>query len=366
MAVQPRQRRNERNATFVPFVYPRQAEFALANRDILAIGTSAGGVGALRFLASRLPRDLPASVLVVLHLPSQFRSSLDQILSQSGPLPATFGEDGTRLEKGHVYLAPPGSHLLLEGDRLRLGRGPRENNSRPAIDPLFRSVALCCAPRAIGVVLTGTLGDGAAGLHTLKQCGGLTVVQDPNDAAYPQMPLNALRRTRPHHVTKLEELPELLSQLVAQPVGEAGLSPPELAYEVAVALGGAGSMDCMDKLGRRSALACPDCHGTMWEIDDNGLLRYRCHVGHAYTAELLSLALDENLTRALGSALRALDERIALAKKLHQDAERSGYPSMAEVWERKLRDFEREAELLRTSLRRLDEISARSANNTNA
>jgi two-component system chemotaxis response regulator CheB len=334
----------------------------LANRDILAIGTSAGGVGALRFLASRLPRDLPASVLVVIHLPSQFRSSLDQILSQSGPLPAIFAREETRLEKGHIYLAPPGSHLLVEGDRLRLGRGPRENNSRPAIDPLFRSVALCCAPRAIGVVLTGTLGDGAAGLHTLKQCGGLTVVQDPNDAEYPQMPINALRRTKPHHLAKLEELPELLSQLVAKPVGEAGLSPPELAYEVGIALGGAGSMDQMDKLGQRSALACPDCHGAMWEIDDNGMLRYRCHVGHAYTAELLSLALDENLTRAMGSALRALEERIALARKLHEDASRNGYPSMAEVWARKLGEFEREAEILRTSLRRVDEISSQSAN----
>ena len=154
----------------------------MSSRNILAIGTSAGGFDALRFLASQFSHDLPASVLVAIHLSSQSRSTLDAILTQSGPLIAGFAEDGERLQKSRIYIGPPERHLLLEGDTLRLGRGPRENNARPAIDPMFRSVALCCGVRAIGVVLTGTLGDGAAGLQILKQSGGITLVQDPSDA----------------------------------------------------------------------------------------------------------------------------------------------------------------------------------------
>jgi two-component system, chemotaxis family, protein-glutamate methylesterase/glutaminase len=166
----------------------------MANRDILAIGTSAGGFEAMRFLAGEFSRDFPASILVVIHLPSQFRSTLDAILTQAGPLQATFAVDGEKLERGHIYIAPPQRHLLVESEELRLGLGPRENNARSALDPLFRSAALCCGARAIGAVLTGTLGDGAAGLLALKQSGGITVVQDPSDAAFPEMPMSSASR----------------------------------------------------------------------------------------------------------------------------------------------------------------------------
>src|SRR5262249_52414378 len=162
-------------------------ESSMANRDILAIGTSAGGVEALRLLAGSFPADLRASVLVVIHLPAQHRSMLDVMLSRAGPLPAAFSKDGEPLEPAHIYLAPAERHLLVEDHRMVLGSGPPENNSRPAIDPMFRSIALCCGPRAIGVVLSGTLGDGASGLQALKRCGGIAVVQDPKDAAHAEM-----------------------------------------------------------------------------------------------------------------------------------------------------------------------------------
>src|SRR5206468_1526073 len=139
------------------------------------------------------PPDLPAAVLVVIHLPADIKSHLDALLTQAGPLPASFARDGDAMEQGRIFIAPPACHLLVDGDRLRLGGGPRENHSRPAIDPLFRSAAVCCGYRTIGVVLTGTLGDGASGLQALKECGGLTVVQNPSDAAFPEMPATALR-----------------------------------------------------------------------------------------------------------------------------------------------------------------------------
>jgi len=334
----------------------------MANRDILAIGTSAGGFEALRFLAREFSRDFPASVLVVIHLSSQFRSALDAVLTQAGPLPASFAVDGEKLEKSHIYIAPTERHMIVVDDgHLRLGSGPRENNSRPALDPMFRSAALCCGPRSVGAVLTGTLGDGAAGLQALKQSGGVTVVQDPSDAAFAEMPTTALIRSQPDHVVSLAGMPGLFEKLVREPAGEAVKAASSLQYEVNVAIGGRGSMNEMDQIGHRSVLACPDCHGIMWEINEGELVRYRCHVGHAYSAEIMSLALDENLKRAFGSALRALEERVALARKLQAQASESGRTLIADSWATKAVEFEAEARVIRDSIRRTDEIAARFA-----
>ncbi len=330
----------------------------MANRDLVAIGTSAGGIEALLFLAKKLPADFPAAIVVTIHLPSHARSELDRVLSRSGPLPASFAVDGERLEKGHIYIAPPGRHVLLDADRLALGVGPRENNARPAIDPMLRSAAVCCGFRSIGVVLTGTLGDGASGLWVLRQCGGRTVVQDPKDAAYAEMPLTALNRAKPDHVVALAGLPALLDRLVAEPAGEPIAAPRLTRYEVEIARTGRSSMNEMDGFGHRSVLACPDCGGVMWEIDEEGLSRYRCHVGHTYTAELMSLALDEGLRRALASALRALEERVALARKLHRQAVDSGHRLLAENWAHKASEFEHETDVIRASIRRVDQLAA--------
>jgi two-component system chemotaxis response regulator CheB len=330
----------------------------MANRDVLAIGTSAGGVEALIFLAKRFPGEFPAAVLVTIHLPSHSRSTLDDLLTKAGPLPAQFARDGDAVRKGHIYIAPPDRHLLLDGDRLALGEGPRENNARPAIDPMLRSAALCCSARAIGVVLTGSLGDGASGLWAIRQAGGIAVVQDPKDAAFPEMPTTALNRAKPDHVVRLEEMPRLLESLVHQPTGEAHPLPRSIKYEVEVARTGRGSMENMDSIGRRSVLACPDCGGVMWEIDEEGLLRYRCHVGHTYTAELMSVALDESLRRALASALRALEERVALARKLYRQAVDGGHRLLAETWAEKTSEFEHEMDVIRGSIRRIDRIAA--------
>jgi len=338
----------------------------MANRDILAIGTSAGGFEALRTLVRDLPGDLAASILVVIHLPAHFASALDAILSQAGRLPARFAQDGETLRRSHIYIAPPATHLLLDGERLRLGHGPRENNARPAIDPLFRSAALCCGPRSIGAVLTGTLGDGASGLHALKQCGGVTVVQDPDDAAFPEMPETALRRAEPDHVVGLAGMAALLERLVKEPAGAPVAVPTGLEYEVEIARKGPGDMSLMDRIGRRSVLACPDCHGVLWEIEDGDLVRYRCHVGHAYTAELMSVALDDNLRRAIGSALRVLDERIALTRKLAEEDRREGKAWLAQVWARKLRQAEAQADVLRAAVRRVDDSAAQAAQQNTA
>jgi two-component system, chemotaxis family, protein-glutamate methylesterase/glutaminase len=330
----------------------------MANRDVLVVGTSAGGVEALRYIVQRLPRELPASVLVTIHLPSRAQSALDKILTQTGPLPATFARSGETVRQGRIYIAPPDCHLLLEGDRLALGEGPRENNTRPAIDPMMRSVALCCGPRSVGVVLTGTLGDGASGLWAIRRSGGVAVVQDPQDAAFGEMPLAALNRAKPDHVVRLADMPALLTTLAGLPAGEARPLPETLKYEVAVAKYGRGKMEELDRLGHRSVLACPDCGGVMWEIDEGDLVRYRCHVGHSYTAEVMSLAIDDSLRRALVTALRALEERVALANKLGRQAVETGHRLLADNWAEKAREFEAELNVIRDSIGRMDRIAA--------
>jgi two-component system, chemotaxis family, protein-glutamate methylesterase/glutaminase len=171
------------------------------------------------------------------------RSELDKLLRRAGPLPASFAEEGGKLNKGHIYIAPPNRHLLLDGDRLALGIGPRENNSRPAIDPMLRSTWVCCGFRAVGVVLTGTLGDGAAGLWALHQCGGITVVQDPADAAFAEMPLTALNRAKPDHVVRLADMPDLFERLVAEPAGEPKTASRLNRYEVEIARTGRSTGD---------------------------------------------------------------------------------------------------------------------------
>ncbi|MEZ5784893.1 MAG: chemotaxis protein CheB [Xanthobacteraceae bacterium] len=224
----------------------------MANRDVLAIGTSAGGFDALRFLAASFPADFPAVILVTIHLSSHFPSSLDTILSAAGRLMACFPADGEAATPGRIYIAPPERHLIFDGDRLWLGTGPRENHSRPAIDPMFRSVAACCGARAVGAVLTGTLGDGASGLWALKQSGGESVVQDPKDAAYSEMPMSALNRVHPDHVVSLAELPALLERLAREPAGKPIMPPARLKYEVEVARSGRAAIATVCSRKRRA------------------------------------------------------------------------------------------------------------------
>jgi two-component system chemotaxis response regulator CheB len=326
----------------------------MANRDVVAIGTSAGGFEALLFLAKEFQKDFPASILITIHLPSQFPSSLDEILTGAGPLRATFAMEGETIEKSRIYLAPPGRHLLVEGEQLWLGTGPRENGARPAIDPMMRSVAVCCGNRAIGAVLTGMLADGASGLWAIDRAGGTTLVQDPADAAFPEMPQTALKRIEPDHVVHLRDMPGLLDALVRQPAGEPIALPDKLRYEVEIAKSGRASISGMDWFGGRSALTCPDCGGVMWHLKDGAVSRYRCHIGHAYAEESMVGGLDDNLKRAMATALRALNERIALVGKLRDQAKEVGQPELAKSWATRAREFEEEAEVIIEAISRLD------------
>ena len=264
---------------------------------VIVVGASAGGVEAVRFLAAALPADFPAAVLVVLHIGAH-RSELPWLLNQAGPLPAVHPEDGDPVRPGRIYVAPPDRHMLVEPGRVRLTRGPRENWARPAIDPLFRSAARSYGTGAVGVVLTGGLNDGTAGLYEIKRAGGIAVVQDPADAAEPGMPRSALAHVAVDHCLPLARIGGLLVRLAT---GGAAGSRPDRARSAPSERQGKG-MTAEYKHDRPVAVTCPDCGGALRRTELGTLTRFGCHIGHAYTAEVLVAAQFAALSLASASS----------------------------------------------------------------
>ncbi|WP_223641791.1 chemotaxis protein CheB [Corallococcus sp. EGB] len=323
----------------------------MQRHDIIVIGASMGGVEALRQLVGQLPGDLAASILLVLHIPARPRSYLPEILSRSGPLPAHHPRDGEPLEPGRIYVAPNDRHLLVEPGRVQVLNGPRENGHRPAVDPLFRSAASTYGPRVVGVVLTGALDCGTSGLMAVKKQGGLAVVQDPRDALCPDMPRSALELVAVDHCVPLAEMGALLTRLVEAPVAPRSRKRSgRLETEVkAVGVDIPSMEDPPSPLeyAKPSAYGCPDCGGVLFELEEGGLLRFRCRTGHAYTAEALSGSQQDHLDGALWAALRALEERASLSRRMAAQARRRNHARSAVRFEERARTAEAQVKLLR-------------------
>jgi two-component system, chemotaxis family, protein-glutamate methylesterase/glutaminase len=304
---------------------------AAPSHPLVAIGASLGGVEALITLVAGLPKDFPAYVAVVQHIGFQ-RSVLPELLSRAGPLKASHPRDRERLRLGKIYVAPPDQHLLVTPDSVRLSRGPRENHTRPAIDPLFRTAALHWGRSAIGVVLTGELDDGTAGLAAIKACGGCTVVQDPQEAVAPSMPSSALANVEVDHCVLLPVIAPLLSRLVAPPTPIlAPEPPPEALLREQSVFEGVEPMDNLQAIGTATQLTCPDCGGTLSEVQSGRPLRYRCHTGHAYTARSLESAQAERTEHAMQATFRALKEREQLLRRMAGVSRSLGDGDQAEV-----------------------------------
>jgi two-component system chemotaxis response regulator CheB len=324
-------------------------------REIVVVGASAGGVEALTELARDLPADLPAAVFVVLHLPPDARSHLPEILDRAGPLPCSHAVDGAPIRAGQIYVAPPNRHLLLEGDRMRLSIGPRINNVRPSIDVLFRSAARVFDGRTIGIILSGTLNDGTLGLDAIQTRGGAVVIQDPNEARFSGMPRNALERVKPDYVLPVAEIAPLLTKLTRRggdhpstPGGNGTVTPDPIPTAPSDAVSPAPH----EKRGNAaSGFTCPNCHGSVWEIDDGGLPRIECRVGHAFSVDAFlgeqAIALED----AIWSAINALEERGMSLRRFAEkfagiERRKLAYLEQAEV-------VERQAGLLRDGLARV-------------
>lgn len=280
-----------------PLAVPGRDQRAV--RDIIVIGASAGGLRVLEHLVDSLPHDFSSSVFIVLHVGARSPGLLARILGRNTSLPVSAPADRTPIEGGQIYVASPDLHLLIEDGHVRSAFGPKENRVRPAIDPLFRSAAWAFGPRVVGVVLTGTQGDGAAGLWAIASRGGLTVVQDPDEAPYPEMPQNALRLVQVNYRLGVEEIATLLVELSPRfrTQAEHQRTPPE---EPAMSK---GTEAVRTMPGSPSVFACPSCRGTLWQVREDELSRYRCHVGHSFTLESLVDEQREQTERSLYSAL---------------------------------------------------------------
>lgn len=332
----------------------------MLGHDIVVVGASAGSIEALKTLVSGLPPTLPAALFIVLHVSPHSRSALPGILSRAGPLPAVHAVDGEAVRHNRIYIAPPDHHLVLEHGYVRVTRGPRENRARPAVDVLFRSAAYAYGPRVIGVILSGQLDDGTAGLWAIKDRGGLTVVQDPQDAVYSSMPESALRHVVVDHCLPIAEMAPLLVRLTGESAPEPARYPvaKDLEIETRIAHGDNALEAGVTQLGRPSPYTCPECQGTLLQIQQGDILRFRCHTGHAFSLSTRLAEAITSLERILGSALRCFDENLLLLQHLARHADERNDHAAAAYIRQKARDVEGRRALLQRAAAGHEELSA--------
>ena len=320
-------------------------------KDIIVVGASAGGIDTLRVLIAALPVDLSASLFIVVHTSPDAPGLLADIFNRSGTLPATYAIDGDRIEKGKIYVAPPDHHLLIEPNRVRVTRGPKENRFRPAVDPLFRSAAQTYGPRAVGVILTGYMDDGTAGLWTVKRLGGTAIVQDPTDALVPYMPLNAVTHVKVDYCLPLKEIAPLLVRLTTEAVEGDYQVPKEVEIEVNIAK----EQNAIDagvlQLGEPSNYACPECHGVLLQLKEGTLFRFRCHTGHAYSVESLMADITEKMDEAVWNSIRAFEEGELFMRHMAEHLDVGENSRSAESFIERADDAKRRAHLMRQAAR---------------
>ena len=328
----------------------------MAGHQIVVIGASAGGVEALSLLVKQLPSDLDAAVFVAVHFPANSISMLPMILNRADGLKAAHVRGGEQPQPGHIYIAPPNYHLLIHPDRLELSRGPRENGHRPAIDPMFRSAAKAHGPTVVGVVLTGMLDDGTAGLKCIKAEGGVALVQDPAEAMFKGMPSSAIANVEVDGVLPLHDLADKIVELVIDAVDEPTLDANIMSPEDDIVDHEKNAAEQGKRPNAASPLTCPDCGGVLWEVDEGDLLRYRCHVGHAYSLDSLITEQAGDLERALWAAVRAIEERAILSRRLAAQARAQHRPRSVQQFTQRADEAEENARLIKRIILHQQEI----------
>ena len=308
-----------------------------APKFTVVVGTSAGGMNALIELVSQLKENIDAAFFIVMHLSrTSISDFLVHRLQPHTPLKCVVAEEGTAIKKGHIYVASPNHHLLVKKNKVILGRGPEENRWRPSIDVLFRSAAAAYSTRVIGVVLTGSLDDGTAGMLAIKRSGGICIVQDPNEAEYPDMPLSVLNNMEVDYCIPLHQMGDTIFEITKSNPEEIA-APQDVIIESEIAERVVVDYENVKQLGVKSIYACPDCGGGLWDIDkQNGQTdRYRCHIGHSYSEQDLEVKQGVILESTLWTALRIMEERRNLLKKMEDDNNNKGLSKMAASYREK-------------------------------
>ncbi|WP_034415334.1 chemotaxis protein CheB [Deinococcus marmoris] len=322
----------------------------MLSQRLVVIGASAGGMRPLQRLAAGLPADFPATVCIVVHIPAYGPSFLPEILGRAGPLPVCTPVQGEALLPGRIYCAPPDHHLLVEKGCFSVTKGPKENRVRPAVDTLFRSAAYSEGANVIGVVLSGLLDDGTSGLWTIKHFGGAAVVQDPRDAEHDSMPKSAAAQVDIDHTVTAQDLAGLLVRLVAEPVRTKVEVHEEdrerVATEVSIASSAHAFRKGVMNFGKVTPQTCPECGGVLVQIKEGNLTRYRCHTGHAYTADTLLVSVTEQIEDKLWITMRALEEASMLLENTGQELEAAGNTRLAGEYFQKARQMEDRTRLI--------------------
>lgn len=320
--------------------------------DIVVVGASAGGLKAFETLVSQLPVNFPAAIFIVWHISPDYPSMLPEILARVTSLPVAHAVDKEAIAPGRIYIAPPDRHLLVDAGFVRITRGPKENRFRPAIDVLFRSAAHAYGERVIGIVLTGSLDDGAAGLYAIKERGGCAIVQDPADALHSSMPRAAMQAVRVDYSVPIVEMGALLADLVDKPIPAQQVNPVTklLDVEVGVAQQDNGLDMGIMKLGELSPYTCPECHGVLLQLKEGSLIRFRCHTGHAYSLNALLAEVTQSIEETLWDGIRTIEASEMLmchmAEHLHQVNEHEA----ADLLLRKVEEAKQRARLVRQAV----------------
>jgi two-component system, chemotaxis family, protein-glutamate methylesterase/glutaminase len=327
----------------------------MEKRNIIVIGASAGGFNAIKLLMKGLPSNLEASIFIVWHMASNVTGILPKVINNEKTITAVHPEDNEKIAVGRVYVAPPDHHMIIDGTHIRLTRGPKENRFRPAVDPLFRSAAYHYGPRVIGVILSGALDDGSAGLWAIKQFGGLAVVQDPNDAEVSSMPENAMRAVAVDYKVSVADMAALLEKLVKEEVVNAKEETTEferlkIKTEIKIAMEDKGLENNIIDLGTLTPYTCPECHGVLAQFQEGERIRFRCHTGHALSSDTLLTSISERLEENIWSAIRSMHETVMLLNHMGDHFAELNQPKLAAVYFKKAKEAETRIELLRQAV----------------
>jgi two-component system chemotaxis response regulator CheB len=331
----------------------------MGKRNIIVIGASAGGFQALKKIVQKLPSGLDASIFIVWHMSADMRGVLPDVLNKFQTIHAAHAYDKEPIKNNRIYVAPPDHHLIIEGDLIRVTRGPKENRFRPAVDPLFRSAAYAYGNRVIGVVLSGALDDGTAGLWRIKENGGIAIVQDPADAEVPSMPEHALREVNVDHCVPIASLADLLISLSSEEiVSNTHLMKDEKTkIEIDISMEQNALEHGAMNIGVLSPYTCPECHGVLSKIMDGNLARYRCHTGHAYSADALMMALTESIEESLYDAIRGMDESVLLLNHIGDHYAESNQPKLASVYFKKAKEILQRSNQVRKAVHEHEQLS---------
>lgn len=328
----------------------------MKNTRLVVVGASAGGMEALKKLVAQFPEDFPASIFIVNHMSADNTGdALVNVLNGTSGLKCAHAHDKQSFKKGNIYLAPPDQHMLIVKGKILITKGARENRSRPAIDPLFRSAAVAYGNRVIGIILTGYLDDGTSGMMAIKRCGGVCIAQDPDDASYPDMPLSVITNVGVDYCLPVAQMGALLSDLVSRELPESRQVPEDIVIEAKIAQRVLSDLPSVEALGEQVPYNCPDCGGVLWQMGEGKSLRYRCHTGHAFTSSALLAQQTVKIEETLWVALRMFEERQNLLVTMNKKEGNKASSSTSQ----RARDSQVHIERIRAMLKATDkDISA--------